>query len=272
MISPLAMRPFVSYFVTLLGTTIFVPIVYAASLNDTGQTSCYNALNAPVACSTAVGGDTAANPRQDARYGRDAQAAVGTGATSLTKTGAGAAGFDFTKIANSGETLAPVALLGGAATDWSCTKDNVTNLVWEVKTTSGLRSSAHKYTWYSTQTGNGGNPGGLGGNTCGGTLSAAPYNNQCNTQNYIAAVNLAGLCGASDWRLPTQKELLSIVHSGAANPSIDATYFPNTISSWHTTVSLPNPTYVTVVYFDFGSIQRGAKTDAGAVRLVRGGL
>ena len=257
--------------VPLLVTALLAPPLYAAALNDTGQALCYDTSNAPVVCSAAVGGDAGANSRQDARYGRDAQAAAGTGADALTKVGAGAAGFDFTKIANNGGTLAASVALGTAASDWACSKDNVTNLVWEMKTTSGLRSSAYTYTWYSTQPGNGGNAGGLGTNTCGGSLSAAPYNNQCNTQNYAAAVNAAMLCGATDWRLPTQKELLGIVHLGASIPSIDVTYFPNTISSWYTTASQANSAYMLVVYFDQGVIGRGAKTDSGAVRLVRGG-
>ena len=110
------------------------------SLNDTGQTLCYNAANTPVACSAAVGCDAGVNSRQDARYGRDAQAAAGP----LTKIGAGATGFDYSKIANNGSTLAANATLGAATTtDWACTKDNVTGLIWEVKTTSGLRNVSH---------------------------------------------------------------------------------------------------------------------------------
>ena len=42
-------------------------------------------------------------------------------------------------------------------------------------------------------------------------------------------VNAAGLCGMnSGWRLPTRRELFSIVDYGAYNPSIDLNYFPNT--------------------------------------------
>lgn len=114
---------------TLLSTALLIPAIHAAGLNDTGQTSCYNAVDVSAACSAAVGGDAGTNPRQDARYGRDVQAAVGT----LSKVGAGAAGFDFTKIANNGTTLPASAALGIATTSWACTKDNVTGLIWEVK-------------------------------------------------------------------------------------------------------------------------------------------
>ena len=239
-------------------------------LNDTGQTLCYNAADAPVACSAAVGGDAGVNPRQDARYGRDAQAAAGQ----LTKIGAGAAGFDYSKIANNGSTLAASATLGTATTDWACTKDNVTGLIWEVKTTSGLRSVSHTYTWYSTNaTTNGGNAGALGTNTCGGTLAA--YSNQCNTQNYVAAVNAAALCGATDWRLPSRRELLTIVHAGATNPSIDGTYFPNTSATnfhWTSATFTAYPVNAWWVGFFDGYSPAGNKSsEVDVVRLVRGG-
>lgn len=224
-----------------------------------------------MACSAAVGGDAGVLPRQDARYGRDPQAAS---ATPLSKVGAGDAGFDFSKIANSGATLAASATLGSAAANWACTKDQVTGLIWEVKTTSGLRSSAHTYTWYSTDaTKNGGNAGVLGSNTRGGSLAAAPYNNQCNTQNYVAAVNAAGLCGASDWRLPTRRELLTLVNAGRSSPSIDGVYFPNTASLyyWTATTSAVLPANAWGVFFDFGASFADAKDglDPDRVRLVR---
>ncbi len=256
-------------FATLLTTTLLAPAIPAAGINDTGQTSCYDASHEAVVCSASVGGDAGVHPRQDARYGRDAQALAGT----LTKTGGGAAGFDFTKIANDGSALAATAVLGTGDSDWACTKDNVTGLTWEVKTTAGLRRSNHVYTWYSTDASNGGNPGDAGTNTCGGTLSAAPYNNQCNTRNFIAAVNAATLCGAADWRLPTLKELLSLVHSGEFIPAIDAAYFPNTVSDFYWTSS----TYVFgldkawfVTFYD-GDSDSGSKVAPKLVRLVRGG-
>ena len=226
-------------------------IAVAAGINDTGQTVCYDdQINspAPVACSTAVGGDTGVNPRQDGRYGRDAAAAAGQ----LTKVGAGVAGFDFAKISNDGNPLAPGAVLGANGADWACTRDNVTGLMWEVKTATGMRASAHTYAWYSTDsTSNGYTPpspqvgagsagaevGELGADTCGGTLAAAPYNNQCNTRYFVAAVNAVGLCGHTDWRLASRRELLSIVRAGTSAPSVDGAYFPNTANSFYWTAS-----------------------------------
>lgn len=258
------------YTVVALAWTSGAPALLAQTrpLNDTGQTQCYDATDTAVPVSAANCGDSAARPRQDARYGRDAQAAAG----SLTKIGAGAAGFDFTKIANNGTTLAATATLGSAAAAWACTKDNVTGLIWEVKTaTAGLRNSAHSYTWYSTDnTSNGGNVGTVGtATTCSSTLAT------CDTQSYVAAVNAATLCGASDWRLPSQKELLSVVHAGATNPSIDSLYFPNTATSfvyWTRSTYASNPAYAWVVYFVDGYSGADHKSNLnGAVLLVRGG-
>lgn len=248
-----------------------ISTVSAAGLNDTGQTLCYDAANAPVACSAAVGGDAGVNPRQDGRFGRDARAAKGQ----VNKVGAGAAGFDYTKIANNGTTLAASTTLGSDPASWACTKDNVTGLVWEIKTSSGLRSSAHTYTWYSADAAsNGANVGGLGANTCGGSLAAAPYNDQCNTQNFLAAVNAASLCGTSDWRLPSPRELLSIVHAGNYEPSIETAYFPNTsnFDFWSAMTYPAFPVNAWAVKFRVGTAIGLPKTNsAGVLRLVRGG-
>lgn len=208
--------------------------VHAAGLNDTGQTKCYDAGNATVSCSSTAGGDGSASPRQDGRYGRDAAAA----ALQLVKVGAGSAGFDYTKIANDGSTLAATAALGSNAGDWACTKDNVTGLTWEVKTVSGLRSRDYGYIWYSTDgTRNGGVTGSPTRPTmpdsCGGTLGVVSgASNACNTERFTITVNALGLCGKNDWRLPTQSEILSLAHVGKTDSiGVDDTYFPNTLNT-----------------------------------------
>ncbi len=247
----------------------FSAIASAAGLNDTGQNLCFDALNAAVACGAAVGGDSGVNPRQDGRYGRDAAAAAGQ----QTKAGSGAMGFDYSKVANDGSLALPNANLGIDPTEWACTKDNVTGLIWEVKTATGLRSQSYTYNWYSDDSAtNNGDPGVLGsGQTCGGTLIPPNYFG-CNTRSYIAAVNAATLCGASDWRLPTYRELLSLVHAGNTGPAIDAVMFPNTSSTvyWTKNTSAAVASSAWYVDFDWG---RGAYINKGgvefAVRLVR---
>lgn len=241
-------------------------------LNDTGLTQCDNGSNVLETCTLGNTGDTSAMPRQDARFGRDAAQGVGQ---LPAKTGAGAAGFDFTKIAHNGTALPASAAQGTNPTDWACTRDNVTGLVWEVKTTSGLRSSAHTYTWYSTASNNGGNAGSVGTNTCGSTLSAMPYNNQCNTANYVAAVNTAGLCGASDWRLPTRRELHSIVHYGSSTvPVVDEGYIiaiQSTNPYWTSDTSTPSPASAWTVRFRNGTSNAFDKSNLYHVSLVRSG-
>ena len=240
-------------------------------LNDTGQTQCFDAdTGALDECTVANTGNGSTHPRQDGRFGRDAQA----GAGALTKTGSGAAGFDFTKICNSGEAAGSGACpadpaLGTGANEWACTRDNVTGLIWEVKLNdiNQLRHAGHNYTWYDGTTGD------EGTDTCRGTLAAAPYANQCNIENYKLAVNAVGLCGKTDWRVPTRRELLSIVHHGRSNPSIDTTFFPNTQSAfyWSSDIFALDPANAWRVNFDNGDTFAGNQAIDSRVRLVRSG-
>lgn len=230
----------------------------AGGLNDTGQTTCYDDTGA-------VSSEPSTHPRQDCTVGRDAAAADGV----LPKTGAGSKGFDYTKIASNG------SVLPASATSWNCVRDNLTGLTWEVKTNDGgLRDMDWTYTWYDDihTDNNGGDPGYTGSNTCGGTLP----NGQCNAQAFVAAVNAVGLCGNSDWRLPTRRELQGLVDYGIAypGPTIDSTYFPNTAQSWYLSSSTyaNDPANVWLVDFVTGPVVAGPKSgDKAHARLVRGG-
>jgi hypothetical protein len=246
--------------------------VHAAGLPDTGQDTCYNGTAADgVAASdpASIARDSGTHPRQDCRYGRDAAAAAGR----LTKIGAGAKGFDYSKIANDGSVLAAGAALGTNSTDWACTKDNITGLTWEVKTSTNtdLRYSGHTYTWYNTDPlTNGGNAGSTGSNTCNATLPS----NLCNTEAFVAAVNsAAGLCNATDWRMPTRRELLTLVDAGRSVPAIDPDYFINTTASlfWSGSSYVSNPPLARLVNFLHGVTLAGVQANGAYVRLVRGG-
>ena len=132
-----------------------------------------------------------------------------------------------------------------------CVKDNVTNLIWEVKTTSGLQDTSYLYAW--------GNDAGAA--SCGASVSL------CNTDAYIAALNAANLCGetADDWRLPTRRALLSIVHNGLPSFSaamIDVNYFPATQGGWYWTsdTDAPDPSYAWIVVFYDGFTDAYYKT------------
>ncbi|MBK9443627.1 MAG: DUF1566 domain-containing protein [Comamonadaceae bacterium] len=218
-------------------------------LNDTGQTQCANASDALVACDSATTGDAGTRPRQDGRFGRDA--------ASPSKVGGGAAGFDFTPLDASGNAIALTGSPAVPSATPRCVKDNVTNLIWEVKTASGLQDSSYTYAWGSN----------AGIASCGASVSP------CNTDAYIAALNAAGLCGetANDWRLPTRRELLGIVHNGMTTPpAIDVNYFPATQNSGYWTSDYETG-WGWYVYFNDGITNVGRKTNSNYVRLVRSG-
>ena len=244
----------------------------AAGLPDTGQTTCYNDSGADgVAASSAasIARDAGTHPRQDCRYGLDAAADAGA----LTKTGAGAKGFDYSKIANNGTTLPASTPLGTANTAWGCTRDNITGLTWEVKTTDNtdLGYSGHTYTWFSSDSSsNGANSGNESGGSCNQTLPG----NLCNTQAFVTAVNAAALCTYTDWRVPTRRELLTLVFADRSIPSIDSVYFPNPSATPYWTASTYAPDRSNAWYIDFadGYTNSNDKTAPNALRVVRGNL
>lgn len=176
--------------------------------------------------------------------------------------------FDFTKLDGSAEPLEDQGAIY-TITSWDCARDNVTGLVWEVKTIDGgLRDQNHTYTWYNPDPEtNGGSPGTADGGECGGDID-------CDTQSYVQAVNEQGLCGASDWRLPTRSELRTIVDYKAEFPAIDTDYFPNTVarSFWTAEPNTTYPNYAWHTDFKFGlASYYYYKSGPKAVRLVRGG-
>ncbi|HPH69000.1 MAG TPA: DUF1566 domain-containing protein [Kofleriaceae bacterium] len=177
-------------------------------LNDTGMTSCFSVGSSGlVSCTAAIYGNSGSLPHQDARYGRDA--------ANPSKVGGGAAGFDFTRIcwngSPEGTTAAPnpcngtlIANTTGTAsatpaTDWACTRDNVTGLVWSLQTQTANWNTA-----------------------VGATYPDAGHN----TPSRCGAITVG-----SRWRMPARRELLGIVHHGAiTSPRVDTAYFPATQS------------------------------------------
>jgi len=182
----------------------------------------------------------------------------------------GFAGFSYTKLDSSG------APLSQSAASWDCVQDNVTGLIWEVKTDDdGLHDKDDRYNWYNTDSATNGGADGYAddhGDICYG------YNNSdsatyCNTQAYVNRVNTASLCGATDWRMPTVNDLESLVHYGRSNPAIDTGYFPNTVSSyvWSGSPYAAYSARAWFVNFNYGYSSASFRVSDFAVRLLRGG-
>lgn len=241
-------------------------------LNDTGITTCGHAITNHAICPQPD------FPGQDAESGRDANQVTNNDAD-------GHAGFSFTKISSTGQELPTTA------TEWSCVKDNVTGLIWEVKQgtpnnvvgDSGLHDPDDGYAWYEPD---GTKNGGFAGYqkqsdyhvlssdfACYGYTRGNPAT-YCNTKAYVDRVNTAGWCGLDDWRLPTREELHSIVNYHRYFPAIDTAWFPNTQSSmfWSASPSARSDSdYVWGVYFASGGSGRVGKYSTNLpVRLVRG--
>ncbi len=243
-------------------------LVTPTKLNDTGITWSGNyASGNNTACiaSTTPDGDNVV-AAQDCSHGRDA---------TNNDDSDGDGGFSYTKLDSNGVPLADQSA-DYATTPWACVKDNVTGLIWEVKTDDGgLHDKDDKYTWYNTdQKTNGGADGSAddGGNTCYGydSSNAATF---CNTQAYVNRVNADGWCGASDWRMPTRKELEGIVAYDRYFPAIDTGYFPNA-DNYYVWSGYPHAygvEYAWGVYFSYGVSHLVYRYSSFAVRLVRDG-
>lgn len=147
--------------------------------------------------------------------------------------------------------------IGSYSTE-ECVKDNVTGLVWEGKTRYGPRAGTNTYTnyhsdYYGTQE----------------QMDAAT-----NTYGYVTYVNSVGLCGHTDWRLPTVDELQTIVDYGVAfpGPAINSIWFPNTQGNtyWSSTHNFggTGSSAWDIVFYD-GYVDSSNRGNSIHVRLVR---
>jgi len=106
-----------------------------------------------------------------------------------------------------------------------CVFDELTGLTWEGKTSApGLHHALNTYTWFNPDESHDGEldyRGKPDGGECTGS--------SCDTTAYVAAVNAAGLCSFTDWRMPGRDELGSISDPRRKDspPTANLRFFPN---------------------------------------------
>jgi len=195
----------------LIVSILLIPILaQAGPVPDTGQTKCYDDI-----------GEITCPQSGEPFHGQDANYTINPPS--------------YTKLDAHGNDL-PIE-----ATEWAMVRDNVTGMIWEVKTDGGsIYDKDNQYTY---------------GNS---------------TEDFLNVLNAENFGGFSDWRLPTLKELRSLVNYGRDNPTISTDYFSNAVSSdyWSSTTDLKSGGLWRVNFHD-GSGSNG--TSSCYVRAVRGG-
>ena len=152
---------------------------------------------------------------------------------------------------------------GGTYAKTECVKDSSTGLFWEGKTASGSRLGTSTYTNYdstsSAQKSNGTSP------------TQTEVDASTNSIGYVNSVNAgSGLCGFTDWRMPTSAELQGILAS-SGSPRIDTTWFPNTQAAgyWSSSPYVGSSNVAWDVYFGNGNVGYSLRSSYYHVRLVR---
>ena len=175
----------------------------------------------------------------------------------------------YTKISQGGQALPASAALGEAQSEWGCTRDELTGRIWEVKTPHGLRGQLQKFTWFNS------NPAANGGGSGVESEGNCQTVGRCDTEKYVQDVNAAGLCGATDWRMPTKAELLEILDRlQPVRAEINHDFFPNTPPAsvaWSGSPYIGDPRFSHCVSFNAQGAFICHRQNAYHVRLVRAG-
>ena len=199
----------------------------------------------------------------------------------------------YTKVCNSGalegEEDCPVSpFLGAANENWGCTQDNETGLIWEMKTNDrGIHDYRAEYTNF--------------------TPEWNVFSSDTDATGFVRKVNSNGLCGASDWRLPTLVELSRLIYCSdgkydtlstypegydrrtvflcksndnyadvTTKPTIENVYFPNTGGFYWTRnlysfkAESSGYPFFGSVNFDYGTLSQASSGFNFRIRLVRG--
>lgn len=110
-------------------------------------------------------------------------------------------------------------ILKKSDTNHRCVIDDQSELVWEVKLVEkGLQDTNNTYTWFD----------GKSGVENGDYSHNCHWGENCNTQAFINAFNTEKLCQQTTWRLPSEKELKTLLLYGDDALLIDKDFFPNT--------------------------------------------
>ena len=191
---------------------------WAGQIPDTGQTQCYD-----------NSGEISCPQTGESFYGQDAQYE--------------GPARSYTKLRQGGVKLPDTATQDDG---WIMTRDNVTGLIWEIKTDDeSIHAKDDKYAWSNCQS------------------------------VFIVSLNQQGFGGYSDWRMPTIKELASLVnsHIPAPGPTIDTEWFPHTklLYYWSSTTRASDTDHAWRVFFDDGQVGYYLKSYPCYVRAVRVG-
>lgn len=171
---------------------------------DTGQTLCYDDVWNVITC------PSPGQPfyRQDGNYSINP--------------------MSYTKLDGNGNAVPDNAPF------WVMVRDNVTGLIWEVKTNmdriknyNDPHDADNTYAWYDS---NLATNGGMAG--CDPNISYYSQSCKQNTESFLNSLNNGHFGGYTDWRLPTFNEVVYLRYYNKAYPEpiIDTRYFPNTKS------------------------------------------
>jgi len=134
--------------------------------------------------------------------------------------------------------------LPDSSATWVMIKDNVTGLIWEVKTDDdSVHDKYNRYSWQDAQ------------------------------DVFISELNNKNFGGNSDWRLPNIFELTSITNLSKIVPAINEQYFKNYMSDfyWSSTTNANYTGNAWGVHFHYGNDFNNSKSSAYYVRAVRSG-